>query len=293
LTIKENVSIKTGNIIFLGNVIINGNVEDGFSVKAVGNIEVNGTVEKAELDAEGDVIVHQGITGKNAGTVKAGRSIWARFIENARVEAGNMVVVSDGIINSQVDARRRIVCQGKRAQIVGGRLRATEEINAKLIGNPSGTETICEVGYDPKSKEQLEKLALDREIVEKELEDIQLNIQTLSAIKKQRKTLPEDKEAYMNELTEKRQERMADLQHIEEETRRIEEYMENLETRGRVSASAKVYAGVKIVIRDAREDVRNEYRSVTFIFENRLVRATKYEEPEEDLTRGPDGYTTD
>jgi uncharacterized protein (DUF342 family) len=103
-TVQGDVNLKTGNIIFLGTVIINGNVEDGFSVKAAGNIEVNGTVEKAELDAEGDIIVHQGITGKSGGLVRAGRSIWARFIENAIVEAGNMVVASDGIINSQVDA---------------------------------------------------------------------------------------------------------------------------------------------------------------------------------------------
>jgi uncharacterized protein (DUF342 family) len=32
-------------------------VEDGFSVKAAGNNEVKGTVAKAELDAEGDIII--------------------------------------------------------------------------------------------------------------------------------------------------------------------------------------------------------------------------------------------
>jgi uncharacterized protein (DUF342 family) len=293
-TVQENVNLKTGNIIFLGTVIINGNVEDGFSVKAAGNIEVNGTVERAELDAEGDIIVHQGITGKNAGTVKAGRSLWARFIENAIVEAGNMVVVSDGIINSQVNAYRRIICQGKRAHIVGGRLRATEEINAKIIGSPtSGTETICEVGFDPRSKEQLDKFALTKEASEKELEDIQLNLQTLINIKKQRKSLPEDKETYMKELMDRRQDLVTELQHIAEETERIQEFLNNLRARGRVSASAKVYPGVKIVIRDARQDIRNEYRAVTFVLENGLVQVTKYEEPDEEAKRGPDGYTTD
>ncbi|MFQ3547363.1 MAG: FapA family protein, partial [Termitinemataceae bacterium] len=135
-TVQGDVNLRTGNIIFLGTVIITGNVEDGFSVKAAGNIEVHGTVEKAELDAEGDIIVHQGITGKSSGFVRAGKSIWARFIENAIVEAGNMVVVSDGIINSQVDAEKRIICQGKRANIVGGHLRASEEIHAKVLGSP-------------------------------------------------------------------------------------------------------------------------------------------------------------
>jgi uncharacterized protein (DUF342 family) len=293
-TVQGDVNLKTGNIIFLGNVIITGNVEDGFSVKAAGNIEVNGTVEKAELDAEGDIIVHQGITGKNTGLVRAGRSIWARFIENAIVEAGNMVVVSDGIINSQVDAFKRIICQGKRAHIVGGRLRASEEINAKILGSPtSGTETICEVGFDPRSKQELDKFTALKEQAEKQLEDTQLNLQTLINIKKQRKSLPEDKEAYMKELMDRRQMLMEDIKKADEGIARVQEFLNSLKTRGRVSASAKVYPGVKIFIRDAKDDVRNEYRAVTFILENGLVRVTKYEEPDESIKKGPDGYTTD
>jgi uncharacterized protein (DUF342 family) len=291
-TVQGGVNLKTGNIIFLGTVIINGNVEDGFSVKAAGNIEVNGTVEKAELDAEGDVVVHQGITGKGGGIVRAGRSVWARFIENSVIEAGNMVVASDGIINSQVDAFKRIICQGKRAHIVGGRLRASEEINAKIIGSPmGGTETICEVGVDPKSKGELAALTEKKIACEQELEEIHLNLQTLVNLKKQRKTLPEDKEAYMNELMDKRRELMENLKNIDESSARIQEYMDGLTVRGRVSASSRVYPGVKILIRDFKEDVRSEYRAVTFILEEDLVMIKDYEEPNEEAKRGPDGYT--
>jgi uncharacterized protein (DUF342 family) len=293
-TVQGGVNLKSGNIIFLGTVIINGNVEDGFSVKASGNIEVNGTVEKAELDAEGDVVVHHGINGKGGGIVRAGRSVWARFIENSVIKAGNMVVASDGIINSQVDAYKRIICQGKRANIVGGRLRTLEEINAKIIGSPTGgTETICEVGIDPKIKEEIAVLAEKKAAAERSLEEIQLNLQTLVNIKKQRQSLPEDKEAYMNELMEKRQGLMADLKKDGEELERIQEQLKNLAARGRVSASFKVYPGVRIFIRDFKEDVRDEFRSVTFILEDDLVKVTDYEEPDEEVKRGPDGYTTD
>jgi uncharacterized protein (DUF342 family) len=292
-TVEGNVDLKTGNIIFLGTVVIKGNVEDGFSVKAAGNIEVNGTVEKAEMDAEGDIIVHQGITGKNTGTVKAGRSIWARFIENANVEAGNMVVVSDGIINSQVDAYSRIICKGKRAHIVGGRLRASEEINAKILGSPtSGTETICEVGADPNAKLQLEGLIIKKAEMEKQLEDIQLNLQTLINIKKQRKSLPEDKELYMRELMDKRQLIASDLQKNADDIAKIQNFLNAIKIRGKVSASSKVYPGVKVIIKDAVSDVHTEYKAVTFILEGNLVRVIKYEEPDESATKVPDGYTT-
>jgi uncharacterized protein (DUF342 family) len=293
-TVKGNVNLKTGNIIFLGTVIINGNVEDGFSVKAAGNIEVNGTVEKAVLDAEGDIIVHQGITGKNSGMIRAGRSIWARFIENTNVESGNMVVVSDGIINSNVDAYKKIICHGKRAHIVGGRLRASEEINAKILGSPtSGTETICEVGIDPKSKMLLETLTLKKAEMEKQLEEIQRNIQTLINIKKQRKSLPEDKEAQMGELMDRRQVLQEDQKKNDEEMARLQDILNAIKVRGKVSASHKVYPGVKIIIRDVLNDVRTEYREVTFILEDGLVRVTKYEEPDNESKKAPDGYSAD
>ncbi|MCL2878948.1 MAG: FapA family protein, partial [Treponema sp.] len=230
-TVQGDIDLKTGNIIFLGTVMINGNVQDGFSVKAAGNIEVSGTVSKAELDAEGDIIIHQGINGKSGGSIRAGRSIWARFIENTRVEAGNMVVASDGIINSQVDAQNKIICRGKRAHIMGGRLRATEEINAKVLGNPtSGTETICEVGFDPKMKEELDQLILTRDRTMKQLDDIKLNMQTLINIKKQRKSLPEDKEAYLKELMDKRQVMIEDIRNAEAEIQKKQEYFAGIKS---------------------------------------------------------------
>jgi uncharacterized protein (DUF342 family) len=279
-TVDGNVSLKTGNIIFLGTVIVNGSVEDGFSVKAAGNIEVNGTVEKAELDAEGDIIVHQGITGRGNGIIQAGKTLVARFIENTVIQAGETVIASDGIINSRVDAGKRIICQGKRATIVGGRLRAGEEINAKVLGSSTaGTETICEVGEDPKTKELIIQLTEARAALEKQLEEIKLNMQTLVNIKKQRKSLPEDKEAYLQTLDERRVEIMTDLHRNAGDIEKAKDLLGNLQARGRVSASSKVYPGVKVVIKDAVEQVRSEYRAVTFLLEDGLVKISKYEEP--------------
>ena len=62
-------------------------------------------------------------------------------------------------------------------------------------------------------------------------------------------------------------------------------YLASIQTRGKISASAHVYPGVKIYIKDAYLEVRNEFKAVTFINEANLVKVTRYEEPQEDFGR--------
>jgi hypothetical protein len=125
--VNGDVNLRSGNVLFLGTVLVKGNVDDGFTVKASGNIEVMGSVGRSILDAEGDIIVHQGIAGKGEGVIRSGKSIWAKFVENARCEAGDLLVVSDGIMSSRVLSDRKVICKGKRASIVGGHVTAVEE----------------------------------------------------------------------------------------------------------------------------------------------------------------------
>ncbi len=285
--VDGDVNLKTGgNVTFLGTVMVKGSVEDGFKVKASGNIEVMGTVGKAELDAEGDILVHQGIAGKNEGSVRAGKGVYAKFIENAHVEAGELALASDGIVNSHVDANKRIICQGKRATIVGGRLRAAEEIHAKTLGSLSGSETILEVGFDPKSTERIAELNESLEALTEELEKINQDIATIQALKKKSEDkLPKEKIQYLKEVVDKKKEREAEKVEKEKELEDIQNYLAGLKVKGRVSASDRVFPGVKIIIKDQSHIVRNEQRQLTYILEKNLVTTTKYIPLEEDYSQ--------
>ncbi len=296
-TINGDIDLKTGNKFFLGTIIILGNVADGFSVKATGNIEIKGNVGKAEISAEGDVIVHQGITGKSAGTVNAGKNIWAKFIENANISAGENVFVTQSIINSEIVADKRIICSGgKHAAIIGGRYRACEEINAKSIGSPTGgTETILEVGTDPKSKARLDELDIKLKQLAKHLDEIEKNILTLTETKKQKKTLSEDKEAILQDMEHKKVDALAEARSLKIEYDAMLTYLNNLKVRGKVSVSGKIFPGVRIIIKDIREDIKNEYKALTFYLENMMIKTTKYEEFEDDILKKgpPDAHKTD
>ena len=287
--ISGDVNLKTGNILFLGTVIVKGSVDDGFTVKAAGNIEVMGSVGKSNLDAEGDIVVHQGVAGKSAGVVRCGKSVWAKFIENARVEAGDLVVVSDGIISSTVLSDRKILCRGKRASIVGGQLKAVEEINAKTLGSVAGSETILEVGYDPKRKEKLSQIDAERDTLKAALDEVSLNMGTIESFVRAGRKIPDDRKAYYQQLKEQRVEYQDRIAKLEDEAEEFREYLAQLKVSGKVSASGTVFPGVKIHIKDAFLEVRNEFKSVTFVADNNTVKVTKYEESDEDVTVGRRG----
>jgi uncharacterized protein (DUF342 family) len=295
-TVPGDVDLKTGNVMFLGTVIVQGNVEDGFSVKASGNIEVRGSVGKCEIVAEGDIIIHQGMAGKGGGSIQAGKNVWSKFIENSSVEAGDNVIVSDGLINTTIVCNKKIICQGKRAAIVGGQYRACEEINAKTLGSPvGGTETILEVGYDPKSKAKMDQLQAQALQIKRQAEEFDKNIATLNATKKQRKSLPDDKEALLQDYIQRREELVSEVRGLAKEIESIQSYLNGLKTKGRISASGRVYPGVKLVIKDVKEDVKTEQKAITFYLENQMIRTTRYEEPEDEILKKgpPDAHKTD
>jgi uncharacterized protein (DUF342 family) len=117
------------------------------------------------------------------------------------------------------------------------------------------------------------------------LEDVNLNVHTLAKQKKVRKKLPDDKEEYLKEMVQKKQELDGRVEEINNEINEIQEYLASLKFIGKVSASKRVYPGVKIYIKEAYLNVRNEFKAVTFINEGGNVKVTKYEEPEEDFAR--------
>lgn len=289
----DAVNIKTGNIEFLGTVIVKGSVDDGFDIHASGNIEVGGTVGKCHLKSDADIIVSGGITGHDEGYIQAGKSLWAKFIQNTKVEVEEYCIVSDSILNSEVTSMKRIILNGKRAQITGGHLFAVEEIAAKNIGSPGGgTATLLEVGFNPRKKMRLAELQEEQNKLIKELEDVENNINTLESQKKARRTLPSDKEAMYTELKERRREIKEKSAEITDEIESIIQELHELKVMGKVKSSGTVYSGVTIYVRDAKDEIRTEVKSVTFYFEQGFVRRGKYEEPDMEGIKTPDGYST-
>ena len=287
-----DVSLETGNIVFLGSVIVQGSVLDNFEVKAAGNVEVKGTVQKANIEAEGDIIVHQGISGKEEARVEStGGSIFAKFVQNSNLIAEKNVVVPEGILHSNVDAGEKIYSIGRRAKIAGGVIRAGDEVNARFLGAEGATRTIIRVGINPKILQQMDDLQKIKDELENELTKLRLDIKTLTTQKRNAGgKLADEKEKLLTEMTEREAKQSERFDEVNSELEELNSYISMLEHKGKVCAERIAYPGVEIYIKDKDFKIRDNYTHVTFKLEGGEIHISDYEPP--DLSEGTQKITT-
>ncbi len=165
LDIPGNVDFSTGNINFLGDVHVHGDVCTGFTVRAVGNVRVDGVIEGA-VEAGGDLVVGKGILGGQQ-IIRAHRNIFAKYMENSRVHARENLQ-TDCIVNCDVFSDGTIqVCTG-RGTIIGGRVSAGQGISAKIVGSKSESLTTIILGGLPCAEYERELLLRETEALEEE-----------------------------------------------------------------------------------------------------------------------------
>lgn len=159
----QNVDLSTGNLSFDGSVNIGVDVKAGMKIRATGDVIVCGTVETAEIEAGGDVTIKGGIIGQadvkshggvqpSTAHIRSGGSVSARFIEHARVEAENCIVVEEVVKQSELTAINQVVVGkegSKKGHIIGGVTRATLLVQVAVAGSPAGIDTRIEVGVNP------------------------------------------------------------------------------------------------------------------------------------------------
>ncbi|MFN4245193.1 MAG: FapA family protein [Brevinematia bacterium] len=281
LEITSDVSTETGDIDFVGNVVIKGSVKDTFKVKAGGNVDVWGTVEKAEIIADGNIIVRTGVQGKELGKVVAGGDVIAKFIERANIRAGGNVIALEYIMHSNISSKSRVICLGKKASIVGGTVKAFYEVSAKQLGAESWVETVVEVGSDPDLQERHLSLLKRRDELSNKISEIKKEFNTFQQMIQNFGKVPPDKEERYNTIASILKEYSQELEAIEKELKEIHLQLESAVVEAKVNVRDICYPNVKIKIKDALYTCREQYKFVTFKLENRSIIAVPYEESQE------------
>lgn len=260
LQIASDVDLSTGNIDFSGDVVIRGSVQEGFSVKAGGNVDISGIVSGGSVEGL-NVTVRLGILGLNKGSIKAMGTVVAKFIENATVEAGQDILVNDVVLHSHLSAGKKIRVEGKRGQIVGGVAAAGEEIVAKTAGTTSTIDTELQAGVNPKLREEFLNLRKGIKPMEESLDQLQKGLHKLRSI--DQNLLPPEKKELLLKLTRAQFNTMGQVDAMRKRLGELETACEELKG-GQVRIADYVYPGVKIMIGSLVKPVQEPARFVTY-----------------------------
>ena len=268
--VPADVGPSTGDIEYDGSVEVKGNVITGFTVKATGNITVDGVVEGATLEAGGNIVLKRGIQGMGKGILNAAGSVYSKFIENSTVSAG-ATVMTDAIMHSKVTASKEIKVQGKRGLITGGEVRSGTVIEAMNVGSTMGTNTSLEVGIDPKIMDRNHEVEAERKKLEETIDTTKKNAILLKRKLKETGSLPEDKIVQLKSSVE-------NLKVMEERYKELSEESIDLESllgdrnEGNVIVHNIAYPGVKLTVASAVTFIRTNTQHSRFVRDGADVR---------------------
>lgn len=256
-TVEGNVDLSVGNIVFDGDVVVRGTVENGYTIKATGSIEIAGTVEAATLEAGADVLAYGGIQGASKGVIRAGGSVYARFMEYANIYANEMVV-SESILNCEVSCGGAVEALTGRGTIIGGNMTACRYIATRFVGTQGGCKTYLEVGVPAGTKERVAALKSQIEKLTKIVEGLQSIVQRPIASNQPDEVKQERMEMIKKLLSasESKEQKEAEFEKIKEQVDSAKE--------GMVHVLMKVYPGTTIAIGSLRFGVRSEISYATF-----------------------------
>jgi uncharacterized protein (DUF342 family) len=157
LNVRQDVSFQTGNIFFVNDMVVHGSVRAGFSVQG-NNIRIKGLVEGGVVRARGDLMVEVGARG-GAGQrclIAAGGNVRVPFLEKMELRCrGNAVIDKYCLYCTTYVAGNMAV----REQVYGSTINAYGFLYVgKQIGNKAAVPTKVNLGYDPLTIQNLEKI---------------------------------------------------------------------------------------------------------------------------------------
>jgi hypothetical protein len=280
ITISGDVDHNVGNIDCKGSVHITGHVKAGYSLKMDGDLQVDGNVEDAAVEAQGNIYIKGGFFGEGKGIMKAGGDIVLKFAEGQRLVAGGDVTAGGELINCAVHAREKIRVKGRRGKIVGGDLKARKEIRACVIGSEAGTATTLTVAFDHQLMKKYSEVIKEMERLTQDGERVKEGLYALYRVQMEGK-LPPDKQAALAKLEKFQKELPENLAGLETQKKALEEALSEFRD-ARIVAEEIIYPGVKAFFGIVYRDMLEERKQCVLTLDNQKVMASAWQPGDED-----------
>ena len=253
LEIRGDVGVRTGNISFKGKVLVTGNVITGYKIDCEGDIEIQGVVEGAEISATGDIVIGFGVQGQDEAVINCGGNLMGRFINNCTaIVKGN--IEADAIMHSKIICDGEIKVAGKKGLLVGGEIKAKDQISAKIIGSDMGTQTKITLGVD---SELIERYQFLTDKIKELRESIKKLDQALNMITRQMSGAPNNAQlkGMLNKTKLSKIEYHNELTGYATELKELQDRINKLQ--GSKVIASEVYPGTKITIGHSHYNVKN------------------------------------
>lgn len=269
--VNGDLDLSVGNIDFVGNVVIRGNVPNGYKVTAKGDIRITGLVEGAVLQAGGSIEIQSGISAQKKGEIIAAHDLYSKFINNAKVNAGKNVYVTQSIMHSNVRAGDMVQCLGDKGLIVGGKIQAGKAIKCRTIGNMMTTPTEIEVGYNPDLANRRREIVKKIQQMKETLTKTEQALNVLAQLSAKLGSLPPDKLAMKEKLLSSKESFERELNDLLQEQEELTEQMKQ-EEEAFVEASSMIYPGTKIVLGRYTKHLKEQQQRLRYkLFEHQIV----------------------
>ncbi len=262
--IPGDVDMAVGNIDFAGDVEVAGNVNAGFTIRAAGNITVDGRVESAELYAGGDIILKSGINGGDKAVVSAGGSINVKYVERASLDAAVGITTEFALHSTMMSEGYIDVSYGK-GTIIGGLTSGSSFIVAKIIGTEAGTATVVEIGVSPKKRARLKEVQDTLKMLDGSISRMRLALEVAS-----RPDGPRSNPKVVLEVRAKLAQMETQRNELFLEQTHLEESMQGAMD-GNIHVQDKIFRGAKIIIGSSVLQIRQDNQYVTYFSENKEI----------------------
>ncbi|SLM29926.1 hypothetical protein MTBBW1_2030016 [Desulfamplus magnetovallimortis] len=179
--IAGNIGLKTGHVDFEGNIIVSDTVRSGFRVKCA-TLKA-ATIESADIETTGDVLVTGGITGA---TIRSQGRVVAKYIIKSDISAYGDVVAEKEILDSTIQTSGS--CITKNGSMISSEIASKQGIESREIGTETSSPCILRVGGDDHLEKELASIRDETEACRERMEE---SVKNANQLKKENRELAE------------------------------------------------------------------------------------------------------
>lgn len=248
-----------GRLEFFGDIVIGGSVGTGCIIRAGRNLIVSGVVEGADIFAGGDIVLKRGAQGNMKGQIRCRGNLNANFIEQCEVTCESDVN-ANYILNSNITASGKVVVNGQKSSIIGGRVSGLKGVEVGYIGNDAEVITTVHAGYEREIFDLYSASVEKEKELKEKLQDV-LEKMTIMIKKKQFQGGASGNNLQV--LNDKKDEYFKQLDNVEAD---IERYQTRIEQgkHSKVNVSGTVYRGTVISIEDCTKRFTGDVQYSSF-----------------------------